>query len=175
MMGAAGALCCLLAGTAAGSWLRDRRLKRAQTLCTEMEAIGGMRLLLEQERLGLPELLEESARYAVGDSGERVAERLTATARALEQEPLLGVEQAYRQACARSPIPWERQEERDAMEALFMQLGSGTAAMRAQAAAACLRRLKPLAQAAREGAEASGKLCMQLGVLLGLMAGIALW
>ena len=165
MMGAAGALCCLLAGTAAGSWLRDRRLKRAQTLCTEMEAIGGMRLLLEQERLGLPELLEESARYAVGDSGERVAERLTATARALEQEPLLGVEQAYRQACARSPIPWERQEERD----------SGTAAMRAQAAAACLRRLKPLAQAAREGAEASGKLCMQLGVLLGLMAGIALW
>ena len=138
MMGAAGALCCLLTGTAAGSWLRDRRLKRAQTLCTEMEAIGGMRLLLEQE-------------------------------------PLLGVEQAYRQACARSPIPWERQEERDAMEALFMQLGSGTAAMRAQAAAACLRRLKPLAQAAREGAEASGKLCMQLGVLLGLMAGIALW
>ena len=32
MMGAAGALCCLLAGTAAGSWLRDRRLRRLRTL-----------------------------------------------------------------------------------------------------------------------------------------------
>ena len=175
MMGAAGALCCLLAGTAAGSWFRDRRLKRVKTLSAEMEAVGGMRLLLEQERLGLPELLKESARYAVGDCGERVGRRLKAAARALEEEPLLGMEQAYRRACAQEPIPWEGQEERDAMEALFMQMGSGSAAMRAQAAAACLRRLKPLAQTIQEKAEAGGKLCMQLGVLLGLMAGIALW
>lgn len=175
MMGAAGALCCLLAGTAAGSWHRDRRLKRVRTLCAELEAVGGMRLLLEQERLSLPELLNEAARYAMGDCGERVGGRFRAAARALEKEPLLGMEQAYRRACEQEPIPWEGAEEREAMEALFMQMGSGTAAMRAQAAAACLRRLKPLAQAARESAEAGGKLCMQLGVLLGLMAGIALW
>ena len=58
---------------------------------------------------------------------------------------------------------------------ISMKRAAHGTARRAQAAAACLRRLKPLAQAAREGAEASGKLCMQLGVLLGLMAGIALW
>ena len=61
------------------------------------------------------------------------------------------------------------------MEMLFRQLGSGTAAMREQAAAACIRRLRPLEEAARKEAEQGGKLCMQLGLLLGLMAGIAVW
>ena len=61
------------------------------------------------------------------------------------------------------------------MRALFLQLGSGTAAMRAQAAAACLRRLRPLEEDARREAETGGGLVMRLGLLLGLMAGIALW
>ena len=47
-----------------------------------------------------------------------------------------GLGEAYAQACAQIPIPWEKAEEREAMRALFLQLGSGTAAMRAQAAAA---------------------------------------
>ena len=61
------------------------------------------------------------------------------------------------------------------MRALYLQLGSGTAAMRAQAAAACLRRLRPLEEDARREAEKGGGLVMRLGLLLGLMAGIALW
>ena len=47
--------------------------------------------------------------------------------------------------------------------------------MREQAAAACIRRLKPLAEKAQQEAEKAGKLCVQLGMLLGLMAGIILW
>ena len=49
------------------------------------------------------------------------------------------------------------------------------AALRAQAAAACLRRLRPLEEDARREAEKGGGLVMRLGLLLGLMAGIALW
>ena len=48
-------------------------------------------------------------------------------------------------------------------------------ALRAQAAAACLRRLRPLEEDARREAEKGGGLVMRLGLLLGLMAGIALW
>ena len=40
MMGAAGALCCLLAGTAAGSWLRDRRLRRLRTLRARLDVVA---------------------------------------------------------------------------------------------------------------------------------------
>ena len=60
-------------------------------------------------------------------------------AHALAEEPLLGLGDAYAQACAHIPIPWEKAEEREAMRALFLQLGSGTAAMRAQAAAAVFK------------------------------------
>ena len=42
MLGAAGALCCLAAGTALGSWLRERRMARWRMLCAEMDALGGM-------------------------------------------------------------------------------------------------------------------------------------
>ena len=158
-MGAAGALCCLLAGTAAGSWLRDRRLRRLRTLRARLDVVASLRLMLEQERMGLTELLCQCAHYApTGSGGEQVSRRLLWVAHALEQEPLL-----------------EKAEEREAMRALFLQLGSGTAAMRAQAAAACLRRLRPLEEDARREAEKGGGLVMRLGLLLGLMAGIALW
>ena len=46
---------------------------------------------------------------------------------------------------------------------------------REQAVAAAMRRLKPVVEQARKSAHTGGKLCMQLGVLLGLMLGIALW
>lgn len=61
------------------------------------------------------------------------------------------------------------------MEQLFSQLGAGTAAMRERAVSACLRRLGPLMDSAQREAENGGKICMQLGMLLGLMAGIILW
>ena len=50
MLGAAGALCCTLAGTALGSYLHDRKRARWRMLQAETEALTGMRLLLEQEK-----------------------------------------------------------------------------------------------------------------------------
>lgn len=176
MLGATGALCCLAAGTALGSWLRERRLARWRMLRALTEALGFMRLMLEQERPPLPELLRQSAACMGNGSGcDEAAKRFQQTAEELALEPLSGAADAYARACARIPMPWEQAEERAAMENLFAQLGSGTAAMRQQATASCLRRLRPLLDAAEAEAERGGKLCMQLGVLLGLMAGIALW
>jgi len=176
MLGAAGALCCLAAGTAAGSWMKERRAARWRMLQAEMDALGGMRLLLEQERPGMTELLSQSAGYAgAGTGADEVARRLYSAAETLARSPLEGISGAYASACMQVPAQWEKPEERAAMELLFQQLGSGTAAMREQAVAGCLRRLRPLEEAARAEAERGGKLCMQLGLLLGLMAGIAVW
>ena len=176
MLGAAGALCCLAAGAALGGWLRERRRARFSMLRAEMEMLGGMRLLLEQEKPAIPELLSLCATYASEKAGaEIVARRLMLVSEVIVTEPLLGLSQAYARACAQIPAPWEQEEEKAAMETLFLQLGSGTAAMREQAAAACLRRIRPLVLSAQHEAETGGRLCMQLGVLLGLMAGIALW
>ena len=176
MLGAAGALCCLAAGTAAGSWLKMRRLTRLNMLRAALEALNAMRLLLETERLALPELLEKAAEYAGNDEGaETVGKRFRLAAKQLRNDPLSGVPAAYASACAGCAAPWEQPEERAALESLFAHLGSGTAAMREQAAAACIRRLKPVCEKAQAEAEKSGRLCIQLGMLLGLMAGIALW
>ena len=176
MLGAAGALCCLAAGTAAGSWLKMRRLTRLNMLRAALEALNAMRLLLETERLALPELLEKAAEYAGnGEGAEIVGKRFCLAAKQLRNDPLSGVPAAYASACAGSAAPWEQPEERAALESLFAHLGSGTAAMREQAAAACIRRLKPIYEKAQAEAEKSGRLCIQLGMLLGLMAGIALW
>ena len=176
MLGAAGALLCLACGMAAGSWMRERRLARWRMLAACMEAISGMRALLEQERPSLPDLLENSAEcVSTGTGAQQVAQRFRRTAQVIASQPLLSVSDAYASACREIAAPWEKQEARAAMERLFRQLGSGTAVMREQAAAACLRRLKPLEETARAEAEKGGKLCMQLGMLLGLMAGIALW
>lgn len=172
MLGAAGALCCLAAGTALGGWLRERRMARWRMLRSLTETVSLMQLLLEQERPPLPELLHRCAACAECDVSAR---RLTEAAQKLERDPLCGLETAYAHACEQIPAPWERAEERAAMERLFAQLGSGTAAMRRQAAVSCLHRLKPLAEHAQTEAEHGGRLCMQLGMLLGLMAGIALW
>lgn len=176
MLGYAGALCCLAGGTALGSWMRDRRLSRWRMLQAQLDMLGGMRLLLEQERPALPELLLQCAGYAgKGIGAEQAAQRLSAAAQMLLQSPMEGIAGAYLSACMQIPADWEKTEERAAMEQLFQQLGSGTAAMREQAVAACIRRLRPLEETARREAEQGGRLCMQLGLLLGLMAGIAVW
>ena len=176
MLGAAGALCCLTAGAALGSWLREKRILRFSMLQAEVEMLGGMRLLLEQERPAIPELLSACATYASGGGGAEIAaRRWMLVSELIVTEPLLGLSAAYARACARIPAPWEQAEEKAALEMLFLQAGSGTAAMREQAAAACLRRLRPIAEAAQHEAQRGGRLCMQLGVLLGLMLGIALW
>lgn len=176
MLGTAGALCCLAAGTAIGSWLKGRRLTRLNMLRATLDMLNAMRLLLETERLALPDLLEKAAAYSGTEEGaETVCRRFLLAAKQLRSDPLSGVSAAYASACAGCAAPWEQQEERLAMEGLFAQLGSGTAAMREQAAAACIRRLKPVYEKAQTDAEKSGRLCIQLGMLLGLMAGIVLW
>ncbi|MEG0511089.1 MAG: hypothetical protein RR653_00055 [Clostridia bacterium] len=176
MLGAAGALLCMAAGTAMGIFLRDARQARLRFLQCEADVLAGMRLLLAQERLGMGDLLVESMGFAPQNAdAARVRERLAKTAEALGMNPLSGVGEAYQKACKQVKVPWEQPQERDALSALFIQLGSGTAAMREQAVATCLRRLKPIAEQAQHKAETGGRLCMQLGMLLGLMAGIALW
>lgn len=173
MLGAAGALMCMAAGTALGVAIRERRYARLRLIESELEILMHLRLMLLEERLGLCQLLRDCA--AAGESSGVFPRRLTAAACALEQNPLLGSGSAYAMACDAVPAPWEQPEEKASLEAFFAQLGTGTAAMREQAAASCMRRLKPAQDHARKRAEAGGKLCMQLGMLLGLMAGIALW
>ena len=113
MLGAAGALCCLAAGTALGSWMRMRRMTRFNMLQALMDALNAMRLMLEQERLSLPELLESCAVYAgSGDGAEVVCVRLQKTAAHLRQLPLEGIEEAYAMACAECAAPWEQEEEK---------------------------------------------------------------
>jgi len=176
MLGAAGALCCLTAGAALGGWMRIRRMERLNMLRAEVDMLNAIRLLLEQERLPLPELLHECAEHAHGgDGASLIAKRFQLTAQQLRRNPLDSAGECYAYACAQTLASWEQEDEKAAMESLFAQLGSGTAAMREQAAAACLRRLKPLCEKAQEEAEKGGRLCMQLGMLLGLMAGIVLW
>ncbi len=174
MLGMAGAVCCLAAGTATGSWMKMRRMARWKMICDELEALQAMRLMLETERPALPELLEACADYTGVGEGT-VEKRIRLTAQQLRQEPLEGIGAAYTFACAQTMTAWEQDEEKEAMESLFAQLGSGTAAMREQAVAACIRKLKPVCERARTEAERAGRLCMQLGLLLGMMAGIALW
>ena len=176
MLGAAGALCCLVAGAAAGGWMKERRRLRVEMLCAVLDVLHSMRLLLEAERLPLPELLETSADYAGSGEGALVIQkRWIAAAKQLRAEPLTEMAAAYISAVRQHPCTWEQEEEKQALASLFSQLGIGTAAMREQSVAACIRRLKPLYEKAHADAERGGKLCIQLGMLLGLMAGIVLW
>ena len=95
--------------------------------------------------MGLTELLCQCAHYApTGRAENRYRAGCSGWRMRWLRSRCWGLGEAYAQACAQIPIPWEKAEEREAMRALFLQLGSGTAAMRAQAAAACLRRLRPL-------------------------------
>ena len=159
MLGAAGALLCMALGTALGAGLKERRCAR-------------LRLLILEERLGLPALL----RVCASDGDEGVfSHRLEKAAEILEKHPLLGLRDAYQQATSALPLSAEKSEEKAVLDGLFAQLGTGTASMREQAASSAIRRLRPLAEKAREQAEKGGKLLMQLGLLFGLMLGIALW
>ena len=168
MLGAAGALLCMALGTALGAGLKERRCARLRLLENEMELLARMRLLI----LGLPALL----RTCASDGGEGVfSRRLEKAAEILEKHPLLGLRDAYRQATSALPLSAEKSEEKAVLDGLFAQLGTGTASMREQAASSAIRRLRPLAEKAREQAEKGGKLLMQLGLLFGLMLGIALW
>ena len=176
MLGATGALVCVAAGTALGGWLRERRLARWRMLRALTEMLGFMRLMIAEERPALPDLLAQCAASAgMSPGSSEAARRFLLTSEELVRNPLSGLGCAYAKACAQVPVPWEQIEEKQALENLFAQLGSGTASMREQAVATCLRRLRPLMDGAQQEAERGGRLCMQLGALLGLMAGIALW
>lgn len=173
MLGACGAIMGMTAGAALGIALRECRYNRLRLLENELEVLARMRLTLLEERWGLGQLLLESA-DAGGDEGA-FAKRLRHAAKALETDPLTPLSEAYQSACRAWPVRCEQVEEKRALEALFAQLGAGTAAMREQAVASAMRRLRPLSDAARASAQRGGKLFLQMGVLLGLMAGIALW
>ena len=176
MLGAAGALVCLAAGTAIGSRMRMQRMERLHLLRAETDVLNAMRLMLEQEKPPLADLLEACAMYARGgESSVLLSKRLRITAGEMRRKPLENPSDAYAFACAQTAMPWEQDDEKTAMESLFAQLGVGTASMREQAAAACIRRLRPLCEKTQAEAEKGGRLCMQLGMLLGLMAGILLW
>lgn len=170
--GVTGAVLCTLAGTALGGFLRERKYARLRLLQGENEMLGRLRLLLMEERLGMPQLLRECVG---GEADSLFGKRLLAAAKLLEQKPLITPEEAYGEACRQYPLYAEKKEEKALMQSLFRQLGRGTAAMREQAAASVLRRLKPALEDAEKSAKTGGRLCMQLGLLLGLMAGIALW
>ncbi len=167
---------CLGLGTAAGLYLRGRRRNQLELLRAETEVLGALRLMLAEERLGLCELLERCASLLPDcEAAKPLGERFRLTAEVLGKEPYLGVSGAYSRAAASIHIPWEGAEERKALKSLFDRLGTGTASMREQAAAGCLRRLKPLLQTADEQSKSGDKLCVKLCMLLGLMLGIALW
>ena len=170
MLGLAGAAACLAGGTLLGLWASECCARRLRQLESWRDALAAMRLLLEEERLPMGELIAQSARAA----GKGVRERLERTARQLAQSPRLTVAEAYEAAAREEPLS-EQSEEKEALRQLFSQLGSGTTAMRAQAAEACQRRLEPLIEAARAKAQLARALYVKLGLLCGLMAGIALW
>ena len=82
MLGAAGALLCMALGTALGAGLKERRCARLRLLENEMELLARMRLLILEERLGLPALL----RTCASDGGEGVfSRRLEKAAEILEK------------------------------------------------------------------------------------------
>ena len=170
--GMAGAVLCTLAGTALGGFFRERKYARLRLLHGENEMLGRLRLMLMEERLGLPQLLRECAE---GETDGIFGKRLLATAKALERKPLITPEGAYAEACRLYPLYAEKKGDLLLMQGLFRQLGKGTAAMREQAVASALRRLKPVLEEAEKSARTGGRLSVQLGLLLGLMAGIVLW
>ena len=66
MLGAAGALLCMALGTALGAGLKERRCARLRLLENEVELLARLRLMILEERLGLPALL----RACAADGGE---------------------------------------------------------------------------------------------------------
>ncbi len=162
---------CVTAGLSLGMAVREKWFARKRLLEETQELLGRLRLLLTQERLGLCELLTECTQGAKGG----MAQRFALAAELLRREPLLSLPEVYQTAEAQIRLPGEGPQERAALRQLFGELGIGTAAMREAAAASCLRRLKPAYEEADRRCRAGGKLCMQLGLLAGVMAGIILW
>ncbi len=169
--GAAGALLCVAAGLSLGMAVRERLTARWRTLQKTQELLARMRLLLLEERMGLCELLEACA----AGQGDEISRRFRCVAEQLRREPLLNLGDAYRQAEVKQRIPGETAREKAVLRQFFGELAVGTAAMREQAAAACIRRLKPMADEAAKRAQTGSRLCVQLGMLAGLMVGIMLW
>ncbi len=170
MAGAAGALLCVAAGLSVGMAVRERWSARRQMLAQTQDMLTRLRLMLNEERMGLCELLEEAA--AGLDGG--MPDRFRQVAAMVRKEPLFSLQDAYLQA-EKQRIPGEMAPEGAVLRQLFGEIAVGTAAMREQAVAACLRRLKPISDEAEHRAALGSKLCIQLGMLAGVMVGILLW
>ena len=164
MIGAFGALACTAFCTFAGLYARDRCRTRLAALESWTAALATMRLLLEEERLPLDDLLDEASQ-AVRDT--EAGHALRRIASALTIDPSLTLMQAFDAA----PV----ETERAVLAACFRQMGSGTAAMRAQAVEQAQRKLTLCEERTRQKAETNGVLYAKLGLLGGLTLGIALW
>lgn len=169
--GAAGAMLCVATGLALGMAVRERLASRYVLLQQTQDMLSRLRVMLQQERMGLRELLEECAAGLEGS----MPDRFRFVAEVLQREPLVAVQEAYHRAESQIPCPGEKRGEKAAMNQLFCEISTGTASMREQAVAACLRRLRPVMEEVEKHRQTGGKLCVQLGLLAGLMAGILLW
>lgn len=169
MNGLLRALLCALAGTAAGWYARERSLRRFALLLDWLDALAAVRLLLVEERLAIPALLRQAAE-AVARPQSPVSIALEAAGERLSAAPGLTVMQAFGDS-----LPTAGREETAALWGMLRLLGTGSAAMREQAVAACVRQLKPLSERAREKLQSDGKLFLRLGALGGVALGIAIW
>jgi len=141
--GAAGAMLCVAAGLAAGMAVRERWTARHQLLSQTQDMLARLRLMLLQERLGLCELLEESASGLEG----AMPDRFRCAAQILRREPLLSLSEAYRRAEVQIHCPGEQRCERVALRQLCSEVGSG---------------IIPTDRTERIAREATGRLCVLL-------------
>ena len=175
-MGAAGALCWPAGGHGGGQLAAGPKAQAAAHAARAAGCGASLRLMLEQERMGLTELLCQCAHYApTGPGGEQVSRRLLWVAHALAEEPLLGLGEAYAQACAQIPIRGKRRRSARPCAPCSCSWAAVPPPCGRRPPPRGLRRLRPLEEDARREAETGGGLVMRLGLLLGLMAGIALW
>jgi len=91
--GAAGAMLCVAAGLAAGMAVRERWTARYALLQQTQDMLARLRLMLQQERLGLCELLEECAQGLDGGMPQRFRQ----AADGLRKAPLLPLRELFSQ------------------------------------------------------------------------------
>lgn len=172
MLGAAGALLCMALGTALGAGLKERRCARLRLLENEVELLARLRLMILEERLGLPALL----RACAADGGEGLF------AGGWKKQPSFWKSTRW-PVCGRPivrPFPPCRFQRKSRRKRPSWTRFSPNWE---RAPPPCGNRRRPAPSEScgpfrirrREQAEKGGKLLMQLGLLFGLMAGIALW
>lgn len=172
MLGAAGAAFVHGAGHGLGRGAEGAALRRLRLLENEVELLARLRLMILEERLGLPALL----RACAADGGEGLLPGR------LEKQPSFWKSTRW-PVCGRPivrPFPPCRFQRKSRRKRPSWTRFSPNWE---RAPPPCGNRRRPAPSEScgpfrirrREQAEKGGKLLMQLGLLFGLMAGIALW